>query len=260
MKNKITNLFISLLLSSVVYSQESNTNFHSTELSIRDALDKGILELKICGAYDPGFFYEVLDGEGVHYGKCMAMVLQSKIDSFVIIKLDCGSLLVPTDSTVQTMLVTHNAEFPLYPGQTYSTRFYAMCAQLHDKAPNRETTFRIGDMADSNLLKIAVYLDANYIQNMLGQHAVWAFTDQADFEVLKHYGADSASINKTKEILSALNIKTKLMGDGKIKTIPNEISVNRYVIFSCLALLIIFAITTIGLFYKQRRDINDIES
>jgi hypothetical protein len=78
------------------------------------------------------------------------------------------------------MLVTHNAVFPLYPGQTYSTRFYAMCAQLHNKAPSIETTFRIGEMADSNLLNLANYLNDNYIQNMLGQHAVWAITDQAN--------------------------------------------------------------------------------
>lgn len=220
MKNKIINLFITLITTSVAYSQESNTNFHPTEVSIRDAINKGMLELKICGAYDPGYFYEVLDRDGVHYGKCMAIVLKSKIDSFVTVKLDYGTLLAPTDSIVQTMLVTHKAVFPLYPGQTYVTRFYAMCAQLHNKAPDIETTFSIGEMADSNLLRLANYLDANYIQNMLGQHAVWAMTDQADFDELKKYGADSNSIIKTKSILNDLNLATKLT--TRVKDSPNK--------------------------------------
>lgn len=251
-------ILICLLLISTINAQDSLANKKPTVIPINEAIDNGMLELKICGAYDPRFFYEVLDREGVHYGKCMAIVLKSNIDSFVILKLDCGTLLVPTDSIVQEMLVTHNAEFPLYPGQTYSTRFYAMCAQLHNKAPNIETTFRIGKMADSSLLKLANYLDANYIQNMLGQHALWAVTDQADFEVLKNYGADSNSILKTKEILSNLNIATKLTSDDKADIKSDEIKVNRYFYFSGLGLILILTLTTIVLIYTRKRNDNNI--
>ncbi|MBK8808639.1 MAG: hypothetical protein IPO21_19200 [Bacteroidales bacterium] len=179
------NVLISLLLITGINAQDSLANKKPPIIPINEAIEKGMLELKICGAYDPRFFYEVLDREGVHYGKCMAIVLKSNIDSFVLLKLDCGTMLIPTDSSVQEMLVTHNAEFPLYPGETYSTRFYAMCAQLHNKAPNIETTFRIGEMADSSLLSLACYIDANYIQNMLGQHAVWAFYGSGRFRGFK---------------------------------------------------------------------------
>lgn len=251
-------ILICLLLISTINAQDSLANKKPSIIPINEAIENGMLELKICGAYDPRFFYEVLDREGVHYGKCMAIVLKSDIDSFVILKLDCGTLLVPTDSIVQEMLVTHNAEFPLYPGQTYSTRFYAMCAQLHNKAPNIETTFRIGKMADSSLLKLANYLDANYIQNMLGQHALWAVTDQADFEDLKNYGADSNSILKTKEILSKLNIETKLTVGEKAAADSNKISVNRNMIILGIGLLIIFAITTTILIFRNNRKVENI--
>jgi len=243
---------------SVVNSQEPNTNIHPTEISILDAISKGMLELKICGAYDPEFFYEVVDREGVHYGKCMAIVLRSKIDSFVLLKLDCGTMLIPTDSSVQEMLVTHNAVFPLYPGQTYSTRFYAMCAQLHNKAPSIETTFRIGEMADSNLLNLANYLNDNYIQNMLGQHAVWAITDQANFGELKKYGADSNTIFKTKVILANLNIETKLTSNDVVASKSKEIKVNRYIYFSGVVLLLILTFTTVVLIFTRKRKDNNI--
>lgn len=252
MKNKIITFSFFLLIISSVFSQEKDTMNKPAVISIKDAINKGMLELKICGSYDRRFFYEVLDGEGVHYGKCMAIVLKSKIDSFVFIKLDCGTLLIPDDSMVQTMLVTNDAEFPLYPGQTYSTRFYAMCAQIHDKAPDIETIFRIGEMADSNLLRLANYLDANYLQNMLGQHAVWAMTDQADFEELKKYGADSNSVIKTKEILNELNLTTKLTAQFSKSEV---IRIKTYQFYLAIgAFLILIAIVTIQIIIKNKKE------
>jgi hypothetical protein len=129
-----------------------------------------------------------------------------------------------------------------------------MCGQLHDAAPHVETTFRIGEPADTALLKLANYLGDNFVQNMLGQHAMWAFTDQADFEELKKYGADSLSIAKTKEILNNLNLETKLTPklviEQKIET--NEISINRYYVFAGGGLLLIFVITIIVLIFKSK--------
>ena len=76
---------------------------------------------------------------------------------------------------------------------------------------------------------------------MPGQHALWAYTDQAHFEELKKYGADSLSIEITKDILYRLGLETKL--SPKLVVAPseesNEVSVNRYLVFSVLGLLVI---------------------
>jgi hypothetical protein len=141
---KIFTLGLVILTTLNLKAQDILNNRTSTELSITEAIDKGMLELKISGAYDQRIFYEVVNKDGVHYGKCMAIILKSKIDSVVLLRLDCGTQLIPVDSSVQTMIVTQKAVFPLYPNETYATRFYAMCGQLHDAAPNIETTFRIG--------------------------------------------------------------------------------------------------------------------
>lgn len=225
------------------------------ELSIYEAIEKGMLECKITGAYDPGIFYEVVDKDGVHYGKCMAIILKSKIDSVVLLRLDCGTQLLPVDTSVQTMIVTHKAIFPLYPNETYATRFYAMCGQLHDAAPDITTTFRIGELADISLVKLANYLDDNFVQNMIGQHAIWALTDQADFKELKKYGADSSSIARTKEILNNFNLATKLT--PKLVVAQNEeandISINRYYVFTGAGLLMILATTTIIFIFRNKK-------
>jgi hypothetical protein len=130
-----------------------------------------------------------------------------------------------------------------------------MCGQLHDAAPNIETTFRIGELADTGLVKLANYLGDNYIQNMLGQHAMWAFTDEADFEELKKYGADSLSIAKTKKILKDLNLETKLTPKLIVakNEETNEMSINRYYIFAGAGLLLLLATTTIILIFKSNK-------
>jgi len=242
------------------YSQDSLRNRKPTEISITEAMDQGIVELKISGSYDPRIFYEVLDRDGVHFGKCMAILLVSKIDTPVFLRLDCGTQLIPFDTSVQTMIVTQKAIFPLYPNQEYITRFYAMCGQLHDAPPNIETAFKIGELADTGLVKLARYLDANFIQNMLGQHAMWAYTDQADFEELEKYGADSLSIAKTKEILNNLNLETKLTPPLVAEPIEetNEMTINRYYIYGGLGLLGILVITIIILVFTRKKNSDEI--
>lgn len=72
MKNKILKTIafgLFTLTSSISYSQDTLDNKKPTELSIIEAIDKGMLELKISGAYDPRIFYEVVDKDGVHYGR-----------------------------------------------------------------------------------------------------------------------------------------------------------------------------------------------
>jgi hypothetical protein len=258
MTRQIFKLFaigLFILINFNLKAQDTLNNRKPTELSINEAIDKGMLELKISGAYDPRIFYEVVDKDGVHYGKCMAIILKSKIDSVVLLRLDCGTQLIPVDTSVQTMIVTQKAVFPLYPNETYATRFYAMCGQLHDAAPYIETTFRVGELADTGLVKLAKYLGDNYIQNMIGQHAMWAFTDEADFEELKKYGADSISIAKTKEILRNLDLETKLTSNLVATKIDetDEISINRYYVFAGAGLLLALTTTTIILLFRRKR-------
>lgn len=245
-----------LLSNSVSYSQDTLINSSPTEISIAEAIASEMVDVKITGSYDPRIFHEVVDKNGNHYGKCMAMVLQSKIDTFALLKLDCGTQLVPTDSSVQTMIVTREAIFPLYPKRAYVTTFYSMCGELHDASPDISTAFSIGELGDTGLVKLANYLGDNYIQNMPGQHALWAYTDQADFEELKKYGADSLSIEITKDILYRLGLETKL--SPKLVIAPseesNKFSLNRYLVFSALGLIVILTSTIVILIINRPKN------
>ena len=246
-KLKTVALWLCFLTSFIAYSQERNP----TEISINEAIDKEMLELRISGVYDR-MFEEVIDNDGLHYGKCMSIILKSKIDTFVLLRLGCGTQLIPTDSIVQTMIVTKKAIFPLYPNDTYATRFYAMCGEIHNAPPNITTTFTIGELADEKVVRLTHYLDENHIQNMIGQHALWAITDQADFEALKIYGADSLSIAKTKEILNKLEIETTLTPTF-VSENSNEITINRYCLYAGFGLIFILSVVIVVLSVRNKK-------
>lgn len=264
MKNKLNRqlkLFVialAVMTTFQVFSQEQE-NAKPTVLPINEAIEKNLLELKISGATDPRIFHEVVDRDGVHFGKCMAIILKSNIDFLILLRIDCGTKLIPFDTTFQAMIVTKTVELPLYPNSTYATRFYAMCGQIHDDPPHIESTYMVGELADSNTVKLARYFEENYIQNMIGQHALWAYTDEADFKDLEKYGADSLTIELTKKILNDLLIQTTLNTEVTEEVASdNTIKVNKYIIYGTGGLIIILLTTTIFLSFRRRKndDIN----
>jgi hypothetical protein len=246
---------IAVMTTLLSFGQEQQ-NKKPTVLPINEAIDKGLLELKISGASDPRIFHEVVDRDGVHFGKCMAIILKSNIDSLVLLKIDCGTELIPFDTTYQTMIVTKTVELPLYPNQTYATRFYAMCGQIHDDPPHIESTYIVGELSDSNTVKLVQYFEKNFIQNMIGQHALWAYTDEADFIELEKYGADSLTIALAQNILNDLSIKTTLNSEKQTEEVlpDNTITVSKYLIYGSGGLVLLLLTTTIYLLIRRRRN------
>lgn len=261
MKNKFDKKFKILLsilsvMTTLLSFGQVQQDKKPTVLPINEAIEKGLLEFKISGASDPRIFQEVVDRDGLHFGKCMAIILKSNIDSVVLLKIDCGTELIPIDNTFQTMIVTKTVELPLFPNQTYATRFYAMCGQIHDDPPYIESTYKVGELSDSNTVKLAKYFEKNYIQNMIGQHALWAYTDEANLKELEKYGADSLTIALTKNILNELSIKTALNKEKQTEEVfpDNTIEVSKILIYSTGGLVLLLLTTTIYLFLRRRKN------
>ena len=246
---------IAVMTTLLSFGQEQE-NKKTTVLPINDAIDKELLELKISGASDPRIFHEVVDRDGVHFGKCMAIILKSKVDSLVLLRIDCGKELIPFDTAFQTMIVTKTVELPLYPNQTYVTRFYAMCGQIHDDPPYIESTYKVGELADSNTVKLAQYFEKNFIQNMIGQHALWAYTDEADLKELEKYGADSLTIALTKNILNDLSIKTTLNAEKQKEEVlqGDTFTISKNIIYGTGGLVLLLLTITIYLSFRRRKN------
>ncbi|MCX6200013.1 MAG: hypothetical protein NTY88_12470, partial [Bacteroidetes bacterium] len=212
----------------------------------------GLVEVIIYGTLEPGVL-SVVDNDRLHYGKCITAYIRGRnIDSLVMLKLDCGTLLVPLDTSIQTMVVTHDVLFPLNKGADYKASFYAMCAQMHDFPPWGGKMFQLGEMADGSLYKLAHYIEKSHMQNIVGQFAVWAYTDNTVFDTLKLYGADSLSLSQTIEILDAVNVKTKLNDKPVvIKHLSPLIQINRYYLFGGIGLIALLSFVSVYLFFTR---------
>ena len=157
------------------------------------------------------------------------------------------------------MIVTKSVFFPLYPRKSYSAKFYAMCGEIHFAPPYIESYYYIGDIVDTNIVKLTQYLDRYYIQDMIGQHALWAYTDEAGFNELEKYGADSLTIEMTKGILYEVNIQTKLTDSANINQTRQTIrliTLKSYIVYSAGVLIVILLVFTLVLYMKIRNNKN----
>lgn len=78
-------------------AQKDSTRY--TVISLKQAVAEHKVKTFITGSENGRRFYRVSDGDGLHYGKCMDVVLESQLDTFVILKLDAGYSLIPEDSS-----------------------------------------------------------------------------------------------------------------------------------------------------------------
>ena len=227
-----------------------------TEISFSEGINKGYFTYKFIGSCDPRICEEFIDKEGVHYGKCMAVILQSKIDSLILLRIETGRLLIPIDTAIQIMIITKETNIPLYPNFKYLVRLYAMCSEIHKYPPTNNTGFTYGDMANPGLIKLAKHIEATYMQNIIGQHAIWAYANQVSIKELSKYGADSTSIELTKKLLNDVNIVTKINSTIVIKDRTDIIKINKTIllIVSGIAILIIVTMTFIALKKTRKKN------
>lgn len=208
MKNSIAALlFVFLTIGLMAQSDSSNY----TVISLKQAIAEHKVKTAITGSYDPRRYYRLSDGNGLHYGRCMDVVLESQLDTFVVLKLDAGYSLIPEDSSFQTMFVTKTIEFPLYPRRNIPFNIYAMCGEIHDASPYYGIRYSLGEMADTGLLPTIKLIETEYLQSMIGQHMLWAVANQASKEELIKYGADSVSLLQTTNALKSKNIDCSLV-------------------------------------------------
>jgi hypothetical protein len=260
MKKTLQNLIIGLLFLTI------NSNAQTTIL-ITDAAKKNIIDCKIFGSSNLKDNQESIDADGLHYGKCMTLNLVSRVDSALFIFIENGLMLMCDDTTTQDMIITKPIYVNLEPRQQKEVQLYAMCSEIHDGAPNIFTDYKIGSIADKNLVSIANSIDEMLMNNVAGQGAIWAYTDQAEEGALRNYGATDNSLNLTIEILNKAGVFTKLnplvpdtvVHKSYIKSVKDYqkddslYSFNKYVVYGASGVLLFFIATTVVLIFIKRK-------
>lgn len=184
--------------------------FGQPTVLIQDAVEKKMIGYKITGSWNQYDQQQFLDADGQYFGKCMTIDIKSKVDSTIRIYIVNGLMLMCEDTATQDMIITKPIYVELEPRKSKTVQLYAMCSEIHDFMPHSQTSYSVGSMADNNLVAITKAIDDMFMHNVVGQGAVWAYTDNATEEDIRKYGATGASIELTIQVLNKAGVTTQL--------------------------------------------------
>jgi len=182
---KIAFLFCFLFFSFTAFSADK-------AISIGEAAKKGLVKLSV-------------KGKGGHTGGVITLKIKNLKDEVVKLTVEAGRRLDSQDSAQQDILINKAELFTLMPKQEKSFDISGMCCQAHNSSPRKEEIFSIGKMADSNLIKLASFIDRNkWWDNYIAQSAVWIISDN---ERMENIGGNDSVSKKLQVFVSKLTGK-----------------------------------------------------
>ncbi|HEY4800508.1 MAG TPA: hypothetical protein VII99_15620 [Bacteroidia bacterium] len=161
-------------------------------ISVEDAFKTGLVSGKIFG-------------KGGYTGDIIKLKMKNLSNHPVSLSVEAGRRLDSKDSTIQDILVTKSVTLALLGNETKTFLLSGMCCQAHNAAPDSGRIFLIGKMGDSNLVKLAQFIDLNkWYNNYIAQSAVWVISDNNPIEDIG--GSDPVS-KKLQEFVSKITGK-----------------------------------------------------
>jgi hypothetical protein len=171
------------------------------EITLSDAISKGLVKAVIKG--NPNDTSKSVVSS--YFGPCLQLNLQSLSNTTLNLKIESGRFLETLDTTEQRMMVTHDELITLQPAKKKSFMLCAMCTQMHDHSPGKESLLAMGKMSEGNLLTLAQFIGKNNFQSLAAQQAVWVITDDNDLGSIFSENADE--MNKLQSFVSKLTGK-----------------------------------------------------
>jgi len=187
---------IMLLFLFMILSVQANAG-----ISLTEALKKGLVRATLQGS-DRDSTRNFLSS---YYGPCITLLVQSMSKSALSINLESGRLLETIDSTEQRMVVTRDELITLQPGKNKRIQVYAMCTQMHDRSPRKESLLALGTMAEGNLLEMTRFIGNKNYQSLAGQEAIWVITDNNDLGSI--FSTNETELKELQQMASRLTGK-----------------------------------------------------
>lgn len=179
---------VSILIAS--YTLQDNPE----ELTVEQASKKGLIRLNI-------------KGKGGYTGDMIEMKIKNLFPKKFRLRMPVGHRLDSKDSTVQDILITRPEEIILAAKEEKTIILSGMCCQAHNGSPGPKSIFDIGKMADSLLVKMAVFIHSNKLyKSYAAQRGVWVISDNNRMESIN--GSDTKEEDKmVQEFVSKLTGK-----------------------------------------------------
>jgi hypothetical protein len=179
-----------LMLASTITSESL---FAFNELNIEDAAKKGLVKLTI-------------KGKGGYTGDVIEMKVLNNTNQSLSLSINSGLRLDSKEESQQDILVTKDQNIFLAAKQQHSFNIFGMCCQAHNSAPEKNSIYAFGKAADSNLVKLASFINKNnYCSSYTAQQAVWVISD--DNSIASIVDGTQEDVNRLRKYVSELTGK-----------------------------------------------------
>lgn len=167
-------------------------------VTLQDAVTRKLVNAQFKGTGDL-FFREAL-----------SYTIQNPGSGDIIIVIPGGFIFTPTETSTQPLMVGQGVTLTIKAKQTASGKLWVFCGQLSKHAPDADSVYHAGAMAEGNLLNVARVIEKHGWKGELGaQFAVWRLTDGTTQEKL--LGGDQSGPGS--ELLTAIKPFLGLAGD-----------------------------------------------
>ena len=134
--------------------------------------------LDIAEAIKKGFLTVSAEGSGGHSGECLQLHFKNKSKKKLEVRVPAGQVFEAGDSSLQNLMVVKEESFLVESGASRVGKLFGFCIEASDGSPGDGSVFKLGKLAEGNLLKMAKYLNDNKLhEHPSAQYAVWAVTD-----------------------------------------------------------------------------------
>lgn len=159
-------------------------------ISIEEAAKRGLIKL-------------IIKSKGGYTGKVIEMKIKNNTPNTINLKLEAGRKLDSKNNNQQDILVTQAQEMIVYGNQQKNLPVNGMCCQAGNACPTINADYAVGVMADSNLIKVAQFIDKNkYYENYTAQQAVWCISDNKSLASI--YGGDESIVKGLRTYVSEI--------------------------------------------------------
>ena len=115
---------------------------------------------------------------GGYQGICMSVSLKNNTKDSLVVIVEAGRRLNSMDDVNQDILVTRQEVIALRTGEQKQVNIKGYCCQASRHCPPRGAKYDLNTLADSNLVKLARFLNFKEFEKNAEQEAVWAISDK----------------------------------------------------------------------------------
>lgn len=137
---------------------------HQSKFTLQEALNKRLVKVEVKNL-------------GMYQGYCMELTIHNLTKSTTEFIIEAGRRLNSLEEEFQDILIVKQEQINLNANEIKIIKVKGYCCQAANRCPNAKSRYSINKMADSSLIKLALYLSDNEYEQEVEQDAVWAMSE-----------------------------------------------------------------------------------